>query len=382
MLKKFRVRNYKNFKNDIEIDFGKPGGYKYNTDCLTGNMLGKILLYGRNATGKTNFGDAITDIRLILGNNPFQEFKEVLNADSDEVESFFYYEFQFDNDIVSYEYTRDKNGFVASEKLLINEKPVFRVKMDPLKIFIFNDNPEGLSADSLQIEEYIKINTSNKLKIDVQMQVPFLRFIFSNCPIEAESPLKKLSYFVNGMMCSSVLSQIVAPRITSSKFVEYLAKEDRLSDFEDFLNAMGVDCELEIVSSYERYELFFKHKKLVPFFETASSGTRTLYNLYKLMVTWDEELSFLYLDEFDAFYHFEMSENILCYLKERYPDKQIIMTTHNTNLMTNDLMRPDCIVILSHEGKITQLNEATERELREGHNLEKLYISGEFEEYE
>ena len=50
--------------------------------------------------------------------------------------------------------------------------------------------------------------------------------------------------------------------------------------------------------------------------------------------------------------------------------------------MTNRLLRPDCLFIISQDGRLTSLNNATERELREGHNLEKLYISGEFEDYE
>ena len=40
------------------------------------------------------------------------------------------------------------------------------------------------------------------------------------------------------------------------------------------------------------------------------------------------------------------------------------------------------VVILSRKGTLTALCNATQRELREGHNLEKMYISGEFEKYE
>ena len=70
------------------------------------------------------------------------------------------------------------------------------------------------------------------------------------------------------------------------------------------------------------------------------------------------------------------------FFKTKYPKCQLIMTSHNTNLMTNKIMRPDCLFILSSRGTLTALCDATERELREGHNLEKMYIRGEFEKYE
>ena len=100
------------------------------------------------------------------------------------------------------------------------------------------------------------------------------------------------------------------------------------------------------------------------------------------MLTASADPSFIYLDEFDAFYHYEMAENVIKFFKVKYPKCQIITMSHNTNLMTNRLMRPDCLFILSRSGVLTAFCNATERELREGHNLEKMYISGEFEEYE
>ena len=50
--------------------------------------------------------------------------------------------------------------------------------------------------------------------------------------------------------------------------------------------------------------------------------------------------------------------------------------------MSNRIMRPDCLFLLSTKGNLTPLQKATERELREGHNLAKMYMSGEFEQYE
>lgn len=62
MLKKFTLRNYKNFKNEISIDFENIAGYQFNMDCLYEGTIGKMLIYGRNATGKTNLGNALLDI--------------------------------------------------------------------------------------------------------------------------------------------------------------------------------------------------------------------------------------------------------------------------------------------------------------------------------
>ena len=166
-------------------------------------------------------------------------------------------------------------------------------------------------------------------------------------------------------------------------FNESLEKKGRLKDFQDFLNAMGIECKLVLKKLPDgQRELYFAHEQLVPFYANASSGTLALMDLYGRLVSKVGEASLIYLDEFDAFYHYEMAENVIRFFKEKYPKCQIIMTSHNTNLMTNRIMRPDCLFILSRKGTLTALCDATERELREGHNLEKMYISGEFEKYE
>ena len=166
-------------------------------------------------------------------------------------------------------------------------------------------------------------------------------------------------------------------------FYESLENPEKLNDFEAFLNAMGIECKLILKKLPDgQRELYFEHERFVPFYENASSGTLALVDLYRRLISRVQDAAFIYLDEFDAFYHYEMSEHVIRYFKSRYPRCQMILTTHNANLMTNRLMRPDCMFILSGRGTLTALCAATKRELREGHNLEKMYISGEFEAYE
>ena len=48
-------------------------------------------------------------------------------------------------------------------------------------------------------------------------------------------------------------------------------------------------------------------------------------------------------------------------------------------MLSNSLLRPDAYLILRN-GKVRNLPDSTFRELREGHNLEKLFRNGDFED--
>ncbi|WP_337546142.1 ATP-binding protein [Holdemanella biformis] len=374
MLKKFTVKNYKNFKDEISLDFSKIAGYQFNKDCLSMGLIGKMLIYGRNATGKTNFGRALLDIeRLMYDMSRNGEKSVLINADSRDDTAKFIYEFKFGNDEVIYKYSRFANAELCDEELSINGNVIFKCDFKNNK-FDF----QGLNIISAET-----VNTNRYLIQDNDV-LSFLRWLINNTSFSYNSVLIKLSEYVNKMDLITVgNNRIESSTIDYSKFFEDLKNPVHLQNFEDFLNLMGIECKLVLKELPDgQVELYFDHKKLVPFYSTASSGTLALTNLYQKIVSKAVEYSLVYLDEFDAFYHYEMAEKLISFFKTKYPKCQFIMTSHNTNLMTNKIMRPDCLFILSSRGTLTALCDATERELREGHNLEKMYISGEFEKYE
>lgn len=57
---------------------------------------------------------------------------------------------------------------------------------------------------------------------------------------------------------------------------------------------------------------------------------------------------------------------------------QAMVSTRNARLVSNDLLRPDCFLIVS-DGIAHSLPDLTDRELREGHNLGRMILNGEFE---
>lgn len=365
MLKKFIVSNYKNFKDEISLDFSKIGEYSFNADSLS-----MRLIYGRNATGKTNFGRALLDIKILLyGMFRNDENSVLINADSQDTAKFIY-EFQFGSDEVVYKYSRFANTELCDEELYINGEAIFKCDFKNSK-FDF----QGLSiisAETVNTKRYL-----NKDEMDNEYVLPFLRWLINNTAFSDDPVLIQLSKYVRKMDMITVGHDLL---YSNRNFLENLKNPVYLHNFEDFLNLMGIECKLVLKELPDgQVELYFAHKKLVPFYRTASSGTLALTSLYQKIVS---NCSLIYIDDFAAFYHYEMAEKLICYFKDKYPECQFIMTSHNTNLMTNKIMRPDCLFILSSKGTLTALCDATERELREGHNLEKMYISGEFEKCE
>lgn len=365
MLKKFTVSNYKNFKDEISLDFSKIGEYSFNADCLS-----MRLIYGRNATGKTNFGRALLDIKILLyGMFRNDENSVLINADSQNTAKFIY-EFQFGSDEVIYKYSRFANTELCDEELYINGEAIFKCDFKNSK-FDFK-GLSIISAETVNTNRYLK-----KDEMDNEYVLPFLRWLINNTAFSDDSVLIRLSKYVRKMDMITVGHDLL---YSNRNFLENLKNPVYLHNFEDFLNVMGIECKLVLQELPDgQAELYFSQNKLVPFYSTASSGTLALTSLYQKIVS---NCSLIYIDDFAAFYHYEMAEKLISFFKTKYPKCQLIMTSHNTNLMTNKIMRPDCLFILSSRGTLTALCDATERELREGHNLEKMYIRGEFEKYE
>ena len=98
MLKKFSVTNFKNFKDTVSFDLGKPSNYEFNTEIIKNNCLTKGMIYGINGSGKSNLALAIFDIILHLTDKQkaLDKYVLYLNLDSGKPTADFEYVFEFD----------------------------------------------------------------------------------------------------------------------------------------------------------------------------------------------------------------------------------------------------------------------------------------------
>lgn len=367
MLKQFSVRNYKGFKDTITIDFSKYKEYQFNSHVIQSNLLTKGVIYGKNGTGKTNLGLALFDITLHLVDKQqsLHEFTNYLNAGSVESHATFEYVFQFVDTVVTYKYHKKDAKHLLFEELVINQKKVYSYNYQ-LKLGDF-ENMDLVNASTLQ--------TSDK-----DINISMLRYIKNNTIQTEKSTLSQLFKFVEHMLWFRSLNEneYIGYKSGIDFLLNTITKNGLLSDYEKFLNEADINLKLTTSKDVTGAEIIyarFPDNKLVNFWEIASNGTKAL-TLYYYWSHRFSDISFLFIDEFDAFYHTELSELILKKLTESKA-VQALVTTHNTALMTNNILRPDCYFILT-KNKLTPLTECTERELREGHNLEKMYRNGEF----
>lgn len=366
MLKKFTVQNYKGFKDAISIDFSKYRDYKFNSHVINNGLLTKAVIYGKNATGKTNFGLALFDITLHLVDKQQSphEYINYLNAASVESSASFEYIFLLDNTEVSYRYKKKNANKLDFEELYIGENKVYSYSYTAKRGDF--ENLELVDASSLQVPTD-------------EMNISVLRYIKNNTVQEKKSILSQLFYFVEHMLWFRSLgdNEYIGYKNGIDFIMERIIKDDKLSDYERFLNDMEIPLKLELRTDITgKGTIYAKFSdKYLNFWEIASNGTKALTLFYY----WSQkfsDISFLFIDEFDAFYHTEISEVIIKKLTESKLG-QALVTTHNTGIMSNNFMRPDSYFILS-KNKLTPLSDCTERELREGHNLEKMYRNGEF----
>ena len=233
---------------------------------------------------------------------------------------------------------------------------------------------------------HLELIDANNLNFDYfNGNLSVLRYIANNTSQQDGSLIKQLMDYVNHMLWfrSVHAKEYIGFRTGTENLEDWIISNHAINEFATFLRQMGdINVQLEVSEgnsngSTNRPILVEKHKtRALRFPSVASSGTQAL----ELLFYWNSifsEISFLFIDEFDAFYHFSLSMAV-CKKLFALCNTQVILISHNTYLMTNDLLRPDCNFIINNN-EIKALCDCTEKELRWGHNIEKMYRGGAFE---
>lgn len=107
-----------------------------------------------------------------------------------------------------------------------------------------------------------------------------------------------------------------------------------------------------------------------------SESVYEMLKVYFFIINNKDKQTFLFVDSID-----KLSSNNLEKIMElisKASNIQCVVTTHNTFILKNRYTRPDCCFIIKDNFKINSMRDLTDKEIREAHNLEKMYLNGAF----
>ena len=365
MLVRFAVKNFRGFADKIEWDLSHPSNYSFNTYAVKDGIIKNGIIYGPNGSGKTNFSVALFDIVNHLTQKAkkadyYQNF--VYGGDSNLTVDF-EYTFKLGSQIMEYQYSKNVFGALVKESLTVDG------------VTVFKRSPGALDMD----EKQFPINKDAKRDLQVNANsISIVNYLLTSYPLAKNHYLIRMRNFVDSMLwfrCLKV-NEFMGFDNVITILDEYIIKNKLVKDFADFLKKVSGQ-KFEFVQSRTADKVLFCKlgNGVIAFDLIASTGTQSLKLLYFWLKKMNEA-SFVFIDEFDAFYHFKLAFEVCKQLFNL--DCQVFTSSHNTYLMSNDLLRPDCNFILQ-DNKIKPLQACTEKELRFGHNIEKLFRGGAFE---
>jgi hypothetical protein len=371
MLSRFSVRNFKSFNDWFVFDLSDVNSYEFNPECIHDGLVNKALVYGHNGVGKSNLGLAIFDIVLHTTdkNKNLSNYANYLNAENSSDMAEFAYLFKFDGEFLKYEYGKRNPDDIVYERVFIND----------LRVIDYDrrNNTEAM----------IDLPGTETLNKDIsQIRISIVKYIRSNSvlPKSRENLVfEKFFAFVETMLLFWSLEkrEYQGYEVGSRDMFEDIFQRGHFDEFIEFIKSAGLDSNIRLIEENgKRKPVFYFGDRTVDFWLNCSTGMHslTLFYYWLQRVKYENERpSFIFIDEFDAFYHLWLSRIVM---QELIAAKsQVVVTTHNTSLMTNDLLRPDCYFLM-YKDKINPLSRLTDKELRFAHNIEKMYRAGVFGE--
>lgn len=365
MLQRFKVRNYKNFRDELIFSFKTVKNYEFNIELIKDGVIKDCLVVGENASGKTNLGYAIFDIIWHLTDKNRKEMKLYANLYNADRPVEFEYIFQFGTSTLRYCYEKRDVSSIIREQILVDEKKILENDVTGARVLL-------KGAENLDLEKWDR-------------SISLAKYVYANTVLDKEDSRCKVFYefmqFVNHMLWFSSTEGNRYMGLTNDKGFLYEAiagREGAAEELQSFLQDLGISYQLSVKDNGESKNIYCRMgEKEVPLASLVSSGTRSLifFFFWYMQI---EKCSFLYVDEFDAFYHTDLAKAVVRKIIE-IPNVQAVITSHNTDLMSNDLLRPDCIFKLE-DNKIRPFSDLTDKALREAHNLQKMYKAGAFNE--
>lgn len=411
MLLSLRIENFRSVKFPLLINFTtekrlNEDDLPYNTFKQNGNeILKSIVLYGRNASGKSNIIMALKALSFLVEESDTFKHKEKIGP---------YEPFLFD--------TKFKNEPVKFEVdfISIESKIRFKYKVTYNSSEITNESlyfyPEGVNAklyervkQKVSYGDYYK-GTKKKIEDDLLPNQLFL----SKSSTSKVKYLDEVYLYFSRYMYVSILHDTEYDETIIRAFSELILKDDKLKinllellkaadtnilDFSITENTRKIkfskkfpdEARKEILERY-KYEVLTSHSlfdndneigKVSLELEAESLGTKKLFAIGSLILATLDDGGVIAIDELDKGFHPLLTKRIINLFnsKENNPrNAQLIFATHDSTLLDTEIFRRDqiCFVDKDYQGGSTFYKLSDIKGIRKDIPIDKWYLSGRF----
>ena len=405
MLVEFSIGNFLSFKDIVTLsmvasskkEFGDTNLFKIN-DKL--NLLKSTVIYGANASGKSNLFKGMVFARNFILNSSKEtqatedigvtNFK--LSVETENIPSFF--EFIFIQEGIRYRY-----GFQINKKEVCKEWLFYTPKTKEAKLFIREKNTFQCGSsfkESKGLEEKTRENAlflSVVAQFNGEISKKILTWFTYFQVVSGLDDMNFLPYTLKKLEEEAFKDEILRFLKIADLGIEniYLIKEkidlqklpvnlpERIKS-----ELMEGAIEIGVQTSHIKYD---KDKKVLSSvkFELErdeSKGTQKFFALSAPIIDTLKNGKILVIDELDARLHPLLTKYLIGLFNSNEHNKsnaQLIFVTHDTNLLNRNLFRRDQIWFTekNREG-VTDLYSLVEYKVRKDASFEKDYILGKY----
>lgn len=412
MLVNFRVENFKSFMDytEFSMEATKLKNLTASNTFTINNLslLKSAVIYGANASGKSNLLDALENMRQVIKNSmnieamkkyPLQTF--VLNTKTEHEPTTYEAEFIIDDVLFRYGFSIYVKGVIHSEwleqkNLISRAKWNLLFKREKQNINVGNQFQEGKQLEdktrdnALFVPVVAQFNGKKSQKIldwfnnlNILSNVKNEEFEhYSFKMLENEKFRDRIVNFIKS--ADTGISNVKNKKLKLEDLNLDQKELDQLPEFIlDKLKEDGLSSVETLHFQYNNDNTFSELKSFPLEFE--SIGTQKLLALSAPVINTLDKGGVLIVDELDNSMHTDLVESIIKLFNSEETNTnnaQLIFTTHDTNLLNQNIFRRDQIWFTQKNifgvSELYSLVEYGKGKTRDDLNLEKNYLDGRF----
>jgi AAA15 family ATPase/GTPase len=416
MITNITIENYRSFKEEISFSLIAESSKSKEDNVFAQSLaqgkdelrlLKSALIYGANASGKTNLLRCLYEIISFIGRSNlkvgdniycYDPFKFSTTTRNKPV--------RFTIDFIGKDEIKYNYGIEFSLKEILKEELIYypfgREKLLFSRLIEDNDKIHKVKAGSdlnrNDIEVFSNQSILSKFGSDIPHKIISEAFIYiTNIEVINACSSRKVSILKNEISKTLVDNQILKKKMdeliffsdtgisslsikeadkNKFKFPEDLSEKVKAKILDDFkYNVLGIH------PLYDENERQIGDETLN--IEDESHGTKTLFSLGGKILQTLESGSPLFIDEIDAGLHPFLSKLIVAIFQNKRinsKNAQLVFTTHDTNLLDRTLFRKDQIwLVEKNEQGISDIYSLQDfNDVREDTPFDKWYMAGKF----